>query len=172
VQIPAEGPVCGGANRLPESSEDAGDCCSGWICPVTETIPERSRSRGLLLIVEDDLLLRDGMADLLRAVGYVVETCSNGPRALERLREGRRPDLILIELITPTMNSWVFRQEQEQDPEIRDIPLIVLSESGRSTVFPTMPFLEKPFSAEIFLALVDCLMRHRPRWPRKLGVGR
>jgi CheY-like chemotaxis protein len=85
---------------------------------------------GTVLIVEDDLDTREMLGRFLELEGYKVETAENGRRALERLGSGVGACVILLDLMMPVMDGWAFRRAQRLDPEIADIPVIVLTASG------------------------------------------
>jgi CheY-like chemotaxis protein len=85
---------------------------------------ERSRT---ILIVDDNLDLRDTLADLLTLAGYPVACASNGREALDYLRSSPPPRLILLDLKMPVMTGWQFRALQLQDPALAAIPVLVLS---------------------------------------------
>jgi CheY-like chemotaxis protein len=80
-----------------------------------------------VLIVEDDLDIRDALGQILEEEGYAVATAANGQEALDRLRAGPPPRLILLDLMMPVMNGWQFRAEQRQDPTLAGIPVVVIS---------------------------------------------
>ena len=83
-----------------------------------------------ILLVEDDPDVRSTLADILSLEGFDVEPCDDGDTALARLREGERPDVILLDLMMPRMNGWQFRAQQETDPTLAGIPVVVLSAQG------------------------------------------
>jgi CheY-like chemotaxis protein len=58
--------------------------------------------------------------------GYQVLQVSSGRRALEMLRR-RTTDVILLDLVMPGMNGFQVLEEKQQDPAIRDLPVIVIS---------------------------------------------
>ena len=58
--------------------------------------------------------------------GYRVLQVTNGKRALGLLRS-RKPDIMLLDLLMPTMNGFQVLEEMRQDSAIRDIPVIVIS---------------------------------------------
>ena len=60
-----------------------------------------------ILIVEDDLVLRSGIEEFLRAQGFNVRSAENGFEALELMRE-QAPDLILSDIVMPVMNGYQF----------------------------------------------------------------
>src|SRR5438128_12386934 len=86
-----------------------------------------------VLLVEDDPAIREMMVLLLDLEGFTVVPVSNGADALHYLRNGGAARIILLDLMTPTMDGWTFRREQRKDPCIRDIPVIVLSAQDTDT---------------------------------------
>ncbi len=80
-----------------------------------------------VLVVEDDSSVRDMMATLLTLEGYDATTAENGQEALDRLRSGYKPHVILLDLMMPVMDGFVFREAQQHDPDLADIPVIVLT---------------------------------------------
>jgi CheY-like chemotaxis protein len=80
-----------------------------------------------VLIVEDDPDLREGLASLLNEEGFSLERASNGLEAIELLRKGLRPRLILLDLTMPIVNGWEFRLYQQRDPELSSIPVVLIT---------------------------------------------
>ena len=83
-----------------------------------------------VLVVEDSVDTRDSLAFLLRRVGYRVSTAADGREALDRLRAGPLPDVILLDLLMPTMDGWEFCERLGRDPALASIPVIVVSGVG------------------------------------------
>jgi CheY-like chemotaxis protein len=79
-----------------------------------------------ILIVDDDSDTREGLSLAMEAAGYSVRTARDGVEALKVLRQCR-PDLILLDLVMPTMDGWTFRMQQLRDPALADIPVVVLA---------------------------------------------
>jgi CheY-like chemotaxis protein len=112
-----------------------------------------------VLLVEDDPDVRSTLADILSLEGFDVEATEDGDTALELLRAGRRPDVILLDLMMPRMNGWQFRASQETDPELARIPVVVLSAQGslapeQEAKLHAAAFLKKPIEVP---QLVDTL---------------
>jgi CheY-like chemotaxis protein len=80
-----------------------------------------------VLIVEDDIDIRDALSQILEEEGFTVSTAANGQEALDLLRSGPPPRLILLDLMMPVMNGWQFRAAQKQDPALAEIPVVVIS---------------------------------------------
>ena len=123
-----------------------------------------------VLIVEDDYDIREVLTEVLQDEGYQVAGAANGREALDLLnrlidlsrREGGVslvPSLILLDLMMPVMSGWQFVAEQRQIPEIRDIPVVVVSADGnlqqKATSLGASGYLRKPIEIEALLAIVS-----------------
>lgn len=120
------------------------------------------RSRHPILIVDDDTDVREVLADLLSDEGYEIRACANGRAALEALRDGTSPRLILLDLMMPEMDGWQFRAEQLRDAALRDIPVVVMTAS-RGVVREDLggaEVLQKPVGLG---EILDAVERHAPR---------
>jgi len=81
-----------------------------------------------ILLVEDDALIRDGLALVLQAASYVVRHAADGQEALRALRSLPLPDLILLDMVMPVMNGWEFLHARPaESPAASAIPVIVFS---------------------------------------------
>jgi adenylate cyclase len=81
---------------------------------------------GRLLVVDDNKVNRILLARGLEAQGHDVETAEHGKQALEKLR-GDSFDLVLLDIEMPEMNGYQVLEICLQDPELRDIPIIMTS---------------------------------------------
>jgi|SRR5262245_16062124 len=109
-----------------------------------------------VLIVEDDADLREMMAQLLSLEGFQPATVANGREALEYLRDGDAPRVILLDLMMPVMDGWEFRRKQQADPALASVPVIILSalDQTRAGNLNAKAFLKKPLDFDHLLALV------------------
>src|SRR5688572_28378669 len=112
-----------------------------------------------VMIVDDDDAIRDALQDVLRDEGYEVMEASDGQQALGQLMGGRRPDAILLDLWMPVMDGWQFRDAVLEDPELRDIPMIVLTAARhqRADELGVAEVLTKPVTLERLLGVLDNL---------------
>jgi CheY-like chemotaxis protein len=113
-----------------------------------------------VLIVEDDAVIRDTLADLLDLEGYEARAVTDGEQALAVLDDWT-PDVILLDLMMPRMDAWAFREEQRRRPAIARIPIVVLS-AGRDLPTRTRDLdptaiIPKPFDLEVVLHTVQRL---------------
>ena len=81
---------------------------------------------GRLLVVDDNKVNRILLARGLEAQGHEVETAEHGKQALEKLRSDSF-DLVLLDIEMPEMNGYQVLEICLQDPELRDIPIIMTS---------------------------------------------
>ena len=119
-----------------------------------------AQERGLVLVVEDDSDIRFGLSVVLEDEGHRVLTAADGREALDRLRSNSVPPcLILLDLMMPGMDGWQFRAEQQRDPALASIPVIILSAAGdlaaRTAALGAAAVLQKPINVTEMLALVQ-----------------
>jgi CheY-like chemotaxis protein len=111
-----------------------------------------------ILLVEDDFDLRDALIPILEHEGHHVVGAANGREALDQLRAGAKPSLILLDLMMPIMNGAEFRAEQLRDPALASIPVVVVSADPaarrKAEVMGAVGCLEKPMDIDALLAQV------------------
>jgi two-component system, OmpR family, response regulator RpaB len=115
-----------------------------------------------IVVVEDEPAIRRGVADALRASGYLVAEAADGPAGLA---EACRPDadLILLDLMLPRKDGFeVLRELRQVRP---GVPVIVLTARGteddrvRGLKMGADDYVVKPFSARELLARVEAVLR-------------
>jgi CheY-like chemotaxis protein len=87
-----------------------------------------------VLLVEDDVELRDALRDCLDLMGYTVVTADSGREALEYLALSRRapPDVVVLGLLRAFVNGRALIERIRRDPEIARVPVVVLTASRES----------------------------------------
>ena len=85
------------------------------------------KSGGAALLVDDDATARQLMRLALEKEGWQISgEAENGQVALARLA-ARRPDVIVLDLMMPEMDGFEFLVEMQSRPELRDIPVLVVT---------------------------------------------
>jgi CheY-like chemotaxis protein len=117
-----------------------------------------------VLIVEDDDAIREALAEVLEEAGCTVAVAANGSQALTRLRSGGPlPGLILLDLMMPVMDGFEFSEAQSLDPQLRNIPVVVMSAAGHVEAnlerTRAASYLRKPMTIE---AILEVIVRHLP----------
>jgi PAS domain S-box-containing protein len=87
--------------------------------------------QGLVMVVEDDIVIRELLAELLKGEGWRVFKAENGRVALEHL-EDKHPSLILLDLMMPEMDGFEFIAKLREHEQWRNIPVVVFSSSKLS----------------------------------------
>jgi CheY-like chemotaxis protein len=112
-----------------------------------------------ILLVEDDIDVRDALAETLREEGYSVDCAKDGLDALSYLRRGGQPGLILLDLMMPRMSGSEFRTVQRKDPLLAQFPVVLLSADGRmrekAAALETAGAIRKPIDLDELLRVIE-----------------
>ncbi len=120
----------------------------------TSAAPVRDR----VVLADDNPDMRDYVQRLL-GEDYEVEAVADGNAALTAIR-GRRPDLVLTDVMMPQLDGFGLLKALRSDPQLRDIPVVMLSaRAGEEAKLEGLDagasdYLSKPFSARELLARV------------------
>ena len=113
------------------------------------------------MVVDDDADIRESIGDILELRGYQVSRAANGREALDRLREGPRPCVILLDLMMPVLNGWEFRRVQRDDADLAGVPVVIISGDGsadqKAASIGVQEYLRKPLELS---AILDVVKRH------------
>jgi CheY-like chemotaxis protein len=118
------------------------------------------KSRGAVLVVDDDEDVRSELRDLLERENYRVVEAGNGNEALDLLRFGSAQpiQLIVLDLVMPCMSGWELIDHLRRDRTLPPIPVLVMSglpvHGDTSGIGATMSWLRKPFGEDPFLRAV------------------
>jgi two-component system, sensor histidine kinase and response regulator len=82
-----------------------------------------------ILIVDDDEIILETVADYLRLSGYEVMTATNGNDGLQSMHS-HIPDLVLSDITMPDVDGYQFYERIRQNPEWGTIPFIFMSAKG------------------------------------------
>lgn len=93
---------------------------------MKQTGPKSRAAPPSVLIVDDDADFRRVLGDALADEGYRIVEAINGKEALDRL-EVERPELILVDLLMPTMSGLELLQKVRKTPALRAIPVVVIT---------------------------------------------
>jgi len=129
-----------------------------------------TQANPLVLVVEDDEDLLEALCESLRVEGIECAGARNGGRALELLRAGCRPDLVLLDLRMPEMDGIEFlRVWRREGPETKTAPVVILS--GDDVLSPeaarlgTVASVRKPVHIDALLDAVRPYVRVSPSPP-------
>jgi len=124
-------------------------------------------NRGTILVVDDNEINRDLLSSHLTRQGHSVKLAANGREALDKIT--REPvDLILLDIIMPEMNGFQFLENFRKNPEMEDIPVIVITALDNiDSVIQCIQmgaedYLLKPFNPVLLTSRINsCLEKKR-----------
>ena len=116
-------------------------------------------TRGTVLVVDDEKATRDLLERELSRAGYDILHAAGGREGLKVAKQAR-PDVITLDIIMPDLDGWSVLKALKADPELCDIPVILVTIMGdRDLGFAlgAADYITKPLDRE---ALVRVLARH------------
>jgi len=147
--------------RLPADSQVREE---GPLAPAegrAEPLPEEG---SIVLVIDDDPNVQELMRRLLSKDGFRVVTASAGEEGLKLAGE-LRPDVITLDVIMPSMDGWAILSALKADPELADIPVIMLTILDNKNMGYTLgasDYLTKPVDRD---RLVTILKKYRRELP-------
>jgi len=114
----------------------------------------------IILIVEDDEEFQELFAMMLEDTGYRIIRAYDGTEALKKLEE-QKPNLIILDILLEAMMGDALFLHLKRVPEYSDIPIVITSSFSAKDypnlreIDPRLVFLEKPFSKETLLRVVQ-----------------
>jgi two-component system chemotaxis response regulator CheY len=109
-----------------------------------------------ILIVEDDVDIREALEEALSAYGYKVLTANNGQEGLDILRAGAKPALVFLDLMMPVMGGREMLDIILQDEALKIIPIYIVSAAASATnTKGALGYLKKPVELDQVLELAE-----------------
>ena len=117
--------------RLPATVAEDATVESTAASPVGDTAgissgPKATSASGRVLVIDDEASVRSIMRRFLLREGLAVDEASSGEAGLRMARE-TRPDAITLDVMMPGMDGWAVLAALKADPELCDIPVIMLT---------------------------------------------
>jgi PAS domain S-box-containing protein len=112
---------------------------------------------GTVLVVDDDPISQDLIERALARQGLHIEVAGSGEEAI-RLAKQLRPDAITLDVIMPGMDGWAVLSTLKADPDLAEIPVILLSFVGNKSLgfaLGASDYLTKPVDGKRLVALLN-----------------
>ena len=125
-----------------------------------------------VLMVDDDLGLLDMAGEVLKS-DYAVSFAASGPEALELIRGGFIPAIILLDIDMPGMDGFEMLALLREIPQAREVPVVYLTGltaeeyEERGLSIGAQDYIKKPFSRKILLARLKNCMENTLRLKEK-----
>ena len=133
---------------------------------LNKEIVMAERETPLLLVVDDDVIIRSMLKKALEKQGYEIVEAPNGSEAVE-LFITLRPDLVLLDVLMPMMNGYeACEVMRKHDPE-NSVPIIMLTglddlaSVDRAFDAGSTDFITKPINWSLFTQRVRYALRSR-----------
>jgi CheY-like chemotaxis protein len=115
-----------------------------------------------VLLVDDDVAIREALAEVLVDEGFAVHEAGNGAEALDWLHRhgsnGTKPCVVLLDLMMPVMDGWELHAALKSHPELSAVPIVVLSCFDRYRIEPSLDdiqgYIEKPIRTAQLMNIV------------------
>jgi DNA-binding response OmpR family regulator len=125
--------------------------------------------RPLLLVVEDNTVLRDLYRVTLSFSNFVVHACEDGLDALHYLDQSR-PDAIVLDLDLPRIPGTVLYEEIRARPRADRVPIIVVTGVADVPALPGAVVIRKPVTPDQLIKAIEATLLRRDRtWIHTLG---
>lgn len=121
---------------------------------------------GKILVMEDDDALREWLSYELEAADHEVTTAADGLTGLKLVQSGRRPDLMVLDVMMPGLTGFEVAKKLKDDPQTAGIPIVFLTArttlDDKLTGFESggLEYLTKPIKSKELLARVEAILRH------------
>lgn len=122
---------------------------------------DTGRSKGKILIADDEAALRTILTTRLSLVGYETLAAADGQEALD-LFYAEEPDLVVLDVMMPRVDGYGVCQTLRQDSDVPIVMLTALGDVGDRITGLQMgadDYLSKPFSPKELEARIACILR-------------
>src|SRR5262249_56342591 len=151
--------------RKPEAEAPAAAAPSA---PASMPVQPRPGEK-TVLVVDDDPAVRDLLSRSLTKEGFQVVTSARGEDCVPLARQVR-PRAITLDVMMPGMDGWAVLAALKADPELADIPVIILSiidDKNLGHALGASDYLTKPVDHD---RLVQVLRKRCPEGPARLAL--
>jgi CheY-like chemotaxis protein len=110
-----------------------------------------------ILVVEDNLALRENLQEALELEGFRVTVAADGRRALDALGAGPRPAVVLVDLMMPGMDGRELVERIRAEPNLAGLRVVVATGYSGAKArdgIQADAFLQKPFGVEELLEAI------------------
>ncbi len=116
-----------------------------------------------ILLVDDEPTFAHTLKEFLIFSGYEVDIVSDGAEAMSRLRF-RAPDLLILDIMMPKMDGYVFARKMNMDPKLKNVPILVITAvpemRGKKIMdsLGAIAYIEKPMDNQQLLETISDIL--------------
>lgn len=120
-----------------------------------------TRNNPKIFLCDDEQSILDVLEMILEPEGYEIIAESDSTKAIQKIIN-EKPDVIMLDLWMPVLSGYSILESIRSNPDIGDIPVIVLSasmhEEGMARKAGATKFIQKPFDLnDIIISVNSCL---------------
>jgi len=147
--------------KLSEILGEQGDAASETVAEQPAAAEPEAETSGqpVILSIDDSPTILRLVEMILTNAGFTVRTAAGGAKGIELARQ-LHPDVVLVDFIMPEVNGFQVSKTLREDPETRDIPIILVSSKGEAVgeqfvqTLGIHHYLTKPFQPDQLVAEV------------------
>ncbi|QYX32365.1 response regulator transcription factor [Sphaerospermopsis torques-reginae] len=127
-----------------------------------------------LLLVDDELGLREAVKEYLQESGFSVQVASNAREGWELMQQNT-PDLVISDIMMPQVDGYQFLKQLRDDPRFQALPVVFLTAKGmtgdriQGYQAGVDAYLPKPFDPDELIAIVENLLTRRTAQAPAIG---
>ena len=128
---------------------------------VLESLDDKEK---VVVLIDDDVAMHDLIRRTLAKVGLTLVGATDGEKGMQIVRESK-PKLLLLDVLMPGRDGWSILRECKSDPELKDMPVIMVSQLSQDTLADSLgadDYLTKPIDRAHFLKTVKRIVGNKP----------
>lgn len=124
-----------------------------------------------IMIVDDDPDILLTVKYILETEGYKVFTFESGLDMLKELEKGKKPSLIILDIMMPIISGWELHRRLGENPNWKKIPVVFLTARDNDTARQMyerygVTRIKKPFDIKEFKEKVEEVLLNRPKYSK------
>ena len=120
----------------------------------------------VILIVDDDMELSDGLRTVLERQGHKIIQARDGQQGKQAIYN-HRPDLVILDMMMPRMGGYPVLEHFRDKPDAPPIIMITANEGSRHKAYAeylgVVDYIRKPFAMERLLESVERGLKEKPK---------
>tara|TARA_Y100000590_G_scaffold13649_1_gene16496 strand:+ start:4103 stop:7102 length:3000 start_codon:yes stop_codon:yes gene_type:complete len=114
----------------------------------------------LVVLIDDDVTMHDLIKRTLNKIGLTLVGATDSEKGMQMVRE-TKPKLLLLDVLMPGRDGWSILRECKSDPELKDMPVIMVSQLNQDTLANSLgadDYITKPIDRELFLKSIKNIL--------------
>ena len=134
--------------------------CPEYEDEVDQGLINIDSDENLVVLVDDDTAMHGLIKRTISKLNLTLLGATNGEKGMDLIREVK-PKLILLDVLMPGRDGWSILKECKTDNELKDIPVIMVSQLDQSNMAESLganEYMTKPIDRELFLNTVKRIL--------------